>query len=262
MPPATFSASASTAHAPTPPLWQLVLRSLPVPVLMSVICWVGAGVNYLLFHTLAELFSIVIAMVALVVATTSQRFTRNHFVVYIAVAIGWCGALDLLHMVVLDGMQLLPGNSADPAIQLWVAARFIQAVALVSAPLLLYRSVRPLLMQAGFGMAAVLSAALIANDFFPAAYVDGQGLTPFKIYAEYVIIGLLTGALALLWRQRALMSTRLLANLMAAGGVHDLVRTGLYPLCERVRNSQPGRASAQDLCVLVRLPGTGAQHPA
>ena len=119
-------------------------------------------------------------------------------------------------MVVLDGMQLLPGNSADPAIQLWVAARFIQAVALVSAPLLLYRSVRPLLMQAGFGMAAVLSAALIANDFFPAAYVDGQGLTPFKIYAEYVIIGLLTGALALLWRQRALMSTRLLANLMAA----------------------------------------------
>ena len=216
MPPATFSASASTVHAPTPPLWRLVLRSLPVPVLMSVICWVGAGVNYLLFHTLAELFSIVIAMVALVVATTSQRFTRNHFVVYIAVAIGWCGALDLLHMVVLDGMQQLPGNSADPAIQLWVAARFIQAVALVSAPLLLYRSVRPLLMQAGFGMAAVLSAALIANDFFPAAYVDGQGLTPFKIYAEYVIIGLLTGALALLWRQRALMSTRLLANLMAA----------------------------------------------
>ena len=72
------------------------------------------------------------------------------------------------------------------------------------------------LMQAGFGMAALLSAALIANDFFPAAYVDGQGLTPFKIYAEYVIIGLLTGALALLWRQRALMSTRLLANLMAA----------------------------------------------
>ena len=68
-------------HAPTPPLWRLVLRSLPVPVLMSVICWVGAGVNYLLFHTLAELFSIVIAMVALVVATTSQRFTRNHFVV-------------------------------------------------------------------------------------------------------------------------------------------------------------------------------------
>ena len=43
MPPATFSASASTVHAPTPPLWRLVLRSLPVPVLMSVICWVAFG---------------------------------------------------------------------------------------------------------------------------------------------------------------------------------------------------------------------------
>ena len=39
-----------------------MLRSLPVPVLMSVICWVGAGVNYLLFHTLAELFSIVMTV--------------------------------------------------------------------------------------------------------------------------------------------------------------------------------------------------------
>ena len=198
MPPATDLATAPPARTAVIPMWRLALNSLPPPVLMSVISWVGAGGNYLLFHTLAELFSIVIAMVALVVATTSQRFTRNHFVVYIAVAIGWCGALDLLHLVVLDGMQLLPGNSADPAIQLWVAARFIQAVALVSAPLLLYRSVRPLQMQAGFGMAAVLSVALTANDFFPSAYVDGQGLTPFKIYAEYVIIGLLTGALALL----------------------------------------------------------------
>ncbi|OYX12140.1 MAG: hypothetical protein B7Z11_02485, partial [Acidovorax sp. 32-64-7] len=91
MPPASSPATAPTVHAPAPPLWRLVLKSLPPPVLVSVICWVGAGVNYLLFHTLAELFSIVIAMVALVVATTSQRFTRNHFVVYIAVAIGWCG---------------------------------------------------------------------------------------------------------------------------------------------------------------------------
>lgn len=262
MPPAPFPAAASTVLAPPAPLWQLVLRSLPVPVLMSAICWVGAGVNYLLFHTLAELFSIVIAMVAMVVVTTSQRFTRNHFVVYIAVAIGWCGGLDLLHMLMFKGLHLLPSDSANPPTQLWVAARFIQAAALVTSPLLLNRSVRLLHVQAGFGVAAALSVTLIAAGLFPTAYVDGQGLTPFKIYAEYVIIGLLTGALALLWRQRALMSTRLLANLMAAGGVHDLVRTGLYPLCERVRNSQPGRASAQDLCVLVRLPGTGAQHPA
>lgn len=216
MPPATDLAPLSTPPAAAPPLWRLALNSLSPPLLMSALCWLGAGVNYLLFHTLAELFSIVIAMVAMVVVLTSHRFTRNHFVVYIAVAIGWCGLLDLVHMLMFSGMRLLPSDSANPPTQLWVAARFIQSVALVTAPLFLNRSVRLLRVHAGFGGAALLSVALIVAGIFPTAYVDGQGLTPFKIYTEYLIIGLLAGALALLWRHRALMSTRLLANLMAA----------------------------------------------
>ena len=168
MPPATDLAHASPARAATP-LWRLAIRSLATPLLMSAICWLGAGVNYLLFHTLAELFSIVIAMVAIVVVTTAQRFTRNHFAVYIAVAIGWCGGLDLLHMLVFKGMHLLPGDSANPATQLWVAARFIQAVALVTAPLLLHHRIRPLQAHAGFGMVALVSVALITTGLFPTA---------------------------------------------------------------------------------------------
>ena len=169
MPPATDLAHASPARAATPLLWRLAIRSLATPLLMSAICWLGAGVNYLLFHTLAELFSIVIAMVAIVVVTTAQRFTRNHFAVYIAVAIGWCGGLDLLHMLVFKGMHLLPGDSANPATQLWVAARFIQAVALVTAPLLLHHRIRPLQAHAGFGMVALVSVALITTGLFPTA---------------------------------------------------------------------------------------------
>lgn len=199
-----------------PPAWRLVLTSLVPPSLMAAICWWGAQFNYLLFHTLAELFSIVIAMVAMVVATTSARFTRNHFVVYIATAIGWCGSLDLVHTLVFKGMHLLPGDSANPPTQLWIAARFIQAVALVSAPLMLHRSMHRLFSNAVFGSAALLALLLVMNGFFPAAYIDSQGLTLFKIYTEYLIIGLLACALVLFWRHRALMSPRLLANLMAA----------------------------------------------
>lgn len=119
-------------------------------------------------------------------------------------------------MLMFKGLHLLPSDSANPPTQLWVAARFIQAAALVTSPLLLNRSVRLLHVQAGFGVAAALSVTLIAAGLFPTAYVDGQGLTPFKIYAEFAIIGLLACALALFWRYRALMSTRLLANLVAA----------------------------------------------
>lgn len=216
MPPPIHPASGfPTGQAPLPVV-RLVLASLVPPSVMSAVSWWGAQHNYLLFHTLAELFSIVIAMVALVVSATSVRFTRNHFVVYIAVAIGWCGSLDLVHTLVFKGMPLLPGDSANPPTQLWIAARFIQAVALVSAPLMLHRNMHRYFSQAVFGSAALLALLLVMTGHFPTAYVDGQGLTPFKIYTEYLIIGLLGCALALFWHHRALMSPRLLANLMAA----------------------------------------------
>ena len=68
--------------------WKTGLGMVLPPAALSAICAIGVGVGYLLFHALAELFSIVIALTALVVATTSRQFTKNHFVVFIAV----CGA--------------------------------------------------------------------------------------------------------------------------------------------------------------------------
>ena len=106
----------------------MALRSLVLPSLMALLSVLGSEVNYLLFHALAELFSVVLAGVALVVATTSLQFTRNHFVVFIAVALGWCGGLDLLHTLAFKGMDLLPVDDPNPATQLWMAARGLQAI--------------------------------------------------------------------------------------------------------------------------------------
>ena len=38
---------------------------------------------------------------------------------------------------------------------------------------------------------------------FPLCFVEGVGLTPFKKMSEYIICGILAGALAFLWRRRA-----------------------------------------------------------
>ncbi|SER69104.1 MASE3 domain-containing protein [Giesbergeria anulus] len=206
----------SSALLRTATRWERLVQSLLVPSLMALICWLAAEVNYLLFHALAELFSIVISAVAMVVATTSLRFTRNHFAVYVAVAIGWCGTVDLAHLVAFKGMQLLPTTSANPATQLWLAARGLQALALLSAPLLLMRRVHVVWLHLGFGGAALLSILAVATGHFPHAYTDGQGLTPFKIYTEYAIITAMAVAMGLFWHVRARMSQPLLINLLLA----------------------------------------------
>ena len=98
------------------------LANLWLPTAAAAVIWWSSQQGYLLGHTLAELISTVVAWAALAVATTSAQFTRNHFVAFIAVGIGWCAGLDLLHALVFKGMHLLPTDSANPSTQLWVAA--------------------------------------------------------------------------------------------------------------------------------------------
>ena len=210
-----FQPSLPPIAAPVRPL-QAVFTAIWPPVILALLCWWAAGVHYLLFHALAELLSIVVALAAMVVASTSLRFARHHFVVFVSLAIGWCAGLDLIHTLVFKGMQLLPGDSADPATQLWIAARFIQAVALVLSPLLLVRRIHVGWVHAAFGFTALLVVALIGTGHFPTAYVDGLGLTPFKIYTEYLIIAMLGLALVLFWRHRAQMSPLLFYGMAAA----------------------------------------------
>jgi PAS domain S-box-containing protein len=196
--------------------WQEALRVLWPPVLISGICIATIQVHYLLFHTLAEFFSIVIALTALVVASTSRHFTRNHFTVFLSVAIGWCAALDMIHVVTYKGMPFVPSQDVGLATQFWVAARFIQALILLSSPLFLRRSVALNYLQAGMGLTVLGVSLWIFSGTFPVVFIEGQGLTPFKIYAEYVIIAMLLASGLLLWRQRSLMSPRLFLRIQAA----------------------------------------------
>ena len=196
--------------------WRELATELLAPTLMAALTWCAARISYLFAHTLAELFSIVAAVTALVVASTSHRFTRNHFVIVAAIAVGWCASLDLVHTLVFKGMRLMDSNSANPATQLWISARLLQATAMVAAPLMLSRVAQVDRLHLLFGSLCALALAAVFSGHFPDAYVEGQGLTPFKILTEYLIIALLTLALLLLWQRRALVAPALLRNITLA----------------------------------------------
>ena len=176
------------------------LRAALPAALFVGFCLLGLLVNYLAFHVLAEGFSIVIALSALMVASTSWQFTKHHFLIYIAIGVGWCAVIDVVHTLAFKDMGLLTVVGANAATQLWIAARYLQAAMMLSAPLFLRRKVSAGYVHAGFGLLSVMLLASIATGVFPDAYVEGQGLTPFKIYSEYLIILTLALALFLLWR--------------------------------------------------------------
>ncbi len=208
--------SHSQAHNQSHNWLQKTMQIIGLPSLAVIVCVLSVQISYLVFHTLAELFSIIIAATALVVALTSRHFTRNQFVVYIAIAFGCCAGLDIVHAFVYEGMQLIPNSDLNTASQLWIAARFIQAAALLSAPFLLRKNLDPGWVFAFYGTLCLLALAFIWNGFMPDTFVADQGLTTFKIVMEYIIIAMLMLTLWLLWQRRSLLSRPLVLALSAA----------------------------------------------
>ena len=165
-------------------------------------------VNYLLFHTVVELFSIVVAMGIFILAWNARTYHRSGALTLLGIAYLTVAGLDLLHTLAYEGMGMIPGATANLSTQLWIATRGIESVTLLLMPLWLGRQIRERLSLSVFAMVGAGVIALIFAGWFPVCFVPGQGLTGFKIISEYVICALLLGALGALWAKRKEMDRR------------------------------------------------------
>lgn len=172
--------------------------------------------SYLLFHALVEVFSVAVAGGIFMVAWNSRAFLQQGYYLILAVAFLFVGFIDTLHLLAYKGMGVFP-DDGNMAIQLWIVARFIQSVSFVIAPFFLRR-------QVGLGKLFVaysaVTGAALASIFwwkiFPVCYVDGGGLTAFKIAVEYVICLLVLVALGLHWQRRQAFDPMVLRLLCAS----------------------------------------------
>lgn len=196
--------------------WRIAAVWVLLPLLLCLIAIAGLAGGFLLFHTLAEFISVVIGLVTLTVASASYRFTRNFFIIFVAISLGWAAVLDLVHALAYHGMQVIPGAEPTWSSQLWIAGRFMQAGALVIAPRFVTKPFRLAGLHFGLGLYVLLAMTAVFTGHFPLTFVEGSGLTPFKIWAEYAIIWLLLVAMAHLWLRRALLSVPQRAGLLGA----------------------------------------------
>ncbi|HDQ08037.1 MAG TPA: PAS domain S-box protein, partial [Methanoculleus sp.] len=160
--------------------------------------------SYLLFHTAAELFIILIAGVIFIIAWNTRRYLNNNYLLFIGIAYFFIAIIELLHTLAYTGMNIFTGYGANLPTQLWIAARFLEAATFLIAPLVISRRLNPYREFFLFsGVTAGILAAIFITGAFPVCYIEGDGLTLFKIACEYLIILLLAGALTLLWTKRS-----------------------------------------------------------
>ena len=141
----------------------------------------GFYTNYLLFHSITEIFSIVIAGGVFLVGWNSRKYMKNSFFLIIGVSSLFIGVIDLMHTLSYAGMQIFEGFDANLPTSLWIAARYLQATSLLIASLLIKRSLNPYFLSIVYLGVSIILIIIIFANLFPVCYIDGTGLTPFKI---------------------------------------------------------------------------------
>ncbi len=182
-----------------PPIMRAVLW-LPV-LFISVLLVLVAQVSFLTFHTLVELFAIIISFLMFTLVWSIRDMIRNSFLLFLGCGYFWVGSLDLLHTLTYKGMDLLVHDHGNVSIQFWICARFLEAMTLMLAPFMINQSIREGRIFILFGLVSVAATLTVYFQLIPNTFIEGQGLTPFKIYSEYLIDLILAVALWCLYHQ-------------------------------------------------------------
>ena len=172
-------------------------------ILLAVLFFISRH-NFLLFHTMAELFAVAVGWSVFLLVWNTRAFLRNDALLFLGIAYFFIALIDLTHTLTYSGMNIIAATEdTNPATQLWIAARGLEATSLFAYSLMLGRGFALGAVFLGFsGVTATLLLSIFAWDIFPVCHVEGQGLTTFKIAAEYTICAVLAAAMFNLTRKR------------------------------------------------------------
>ena len=159
--------------------------------------------NYLLFHSIAELFSITIAFSIFIIGWNSRKYMNNSYFLFLGIVYLFVGLIDLIHTLGYTGMGIFLGYETNLPAQLWIAARYLEAISLLVAIILINKKFGYKYLFLLYGIIfTFIIMAIFFWKIFPTCFIEGEGLTLFKIYSEYLIDVILFINIILIIRSR------------------------------------------------------------
>ncbi len=199
-------------------LFEISLKGLPLAFKGAILfgLFLTSLYSYILFHSLTEIFSVVIGCSIFILAWNSRRRLDNDFLLFLGIAYLFVSGLDLIHTLAYKGTGVFPGYDANLPTQLWIAARYFQALSMLIFPLFLHRKLNVYLTYLGFCIVTFLLLWAIFAGVFPACFVEGVGLTPFKKVSEYIISLIFVASAVVLFRKREAFDPKVMSWLIVS----------------------------------------------
>jgi hypothetical protein len=182
-------------------LSALIARNLPLLIVLEEVA------RYAHLHLILESTAIFLFAALIWLASRQIRAAHNSHALILGAGFIAVALIDAAHTLSYRGMPDFFGPS-DPekAIYLWLIARAVGAATLLgvatTAPNTWSANRSALVLASGVALGLCLAAlALVFQDQFPRTFIEGKGLTAFKIGAELLIALACALASLLLYRR-------------------------------------------------------------
>jgi len=171
--------------------------------------------NYLLFHTLVELFIITVACATFMLAWNARRFFSNNYLMFLSISFLFNAILELLHTLTYKGMNLFQNLSTNEPTELWIATGYLKAVSFIILPFIPRRKLPYTGVIICYTIVTLLMVlSIFVWKTFPDCYIEGYGLTDFKIISEFIVAGMFIVSMIFLYRIRHNFSQNVLNLLL------------------------------------------------
>jgi signal transduction histidine kinase/CheY-like chemotaxis protein len=201
------------------------LRSVGASAILLIVALSGLTVarfySYPLFHTLAELFAIVIGCAIFVLAWNARHLHRAGWLTVLGVGLLAASVLSLAHTVVYPDLGLLKLSEEqvrNMSVGLFTSARLVAVGSMVAAALIWTRPVHGRVVLALYTtLTTLLLMAVFYWEVFPHSLrFPGLEYTWFKVGAEWASAALYLLAAALFWQKRQQLDREVLLVLTGA----------------------------------------------
>lgn len=144
--------------------------------------------SFLLFHTISEFYSIIIAGTIFVIVYNLKDKIEQGYLTFLAISYLYVGVIDFFHTLAYKGMNIFIGFDTNLPTQLWISARYMESVSFFLALHFINKKINFNKIQLIYFFVTIfLFLFIFVFKIFPDCYIEGLGLTPFKIYSEYLI---------------------------------------------------------------------------
>ncbi len=174
-----------------------------------------AGYNELLFHTVTEGFSIILAALIYVLAVKTFRYSRSNPLLLIGYAYFFAGLFYVFHIVTYAPLNIFPGIRIEVSNRINGFGYFLQAVAFLAVPLSVRRRIPRKVVLEVMAAFSIMQVILVVSSVWDLA-------APFKFWENASVIGkifvisILATAGWYFYLKRKQLNARIYQNMTAA----------------------------------------------